>query len=78
MWDNELAVVSLGASLLGLRTFNLPKDQRSCACICVHMHLSVHKPLDTLLFMIYHGHMTRGLLAMQHYTTYFKVPFIRK
>lgn len=48
MWDNELAAVSLGALLLGLRTFNLPKEQRSYACICVHMHLSLHEPLDIL------------------------------
>jgi len=31
MWDNELAVVSLGALLLVLRTFNLLREQRSCA-----------------------------------------------
>jgi len=44
----------------------------------LQMHLSGHKPLDILLLMIYHVHITRGSLAMQHYTTYFKVPFIHK
>jgi len=44
----------------------------------LQIHLSVHKPLDILILMIYHNHITRGLLAMQHYTTYFEVPFIHK
>lgn len=44
----------------------------------LQIHLSVHKPLDMLILMSYHDHITGGLLAMQHYTTYFEVPFIHK
>lgn len=44
----------------------------------LQIHLSMHKPLDIPILMIYHDHITGGLLTMQHYTTYFEVPFIHK
>lgn len=42
----------------------------------LQIRLSLHKQLDIPILMIYHDHITGGLLAMQHYTTYFEVPFI--
>ena len=75
MRDNESAIVSLRALLLGLCTFNLLKEKRKAV---LQLHLSVHKPLDIFLLMIYHDRITQGLLAMQHYATYFKVPPIHK
>jgi len=44
----------------------------------LQIHLSTHKPLHILVVTIYHNHITQGLLAMQHYTTYFEVPSIHK
>jgi hypothetical protein len=53
MWDYESAIVSLGALLLALHL--ICQESREAV---LQIHLSVHKPLDILLLMIYHSHIT--------------------